>query len=220
MFALKEKTHPFDYDTDGSSEILDLELTKALPSEEASSSSLRTALRRLSPSTIAEDVALEGNVSAKGEIQLDGEVHGDVHCAALEIGPKGLVVGKVVAADVVIAGRVRGPVNGEHVTLRQTADVEGDIYSSSLAMEQGARFEGRAQRNRPPVEIQQDPPQQAASAPARAEYLPSPGRAVADEGAQDAPPPIAARVSEQTSESPSRNGLASPLETSQHTDAA
>lgn len=178
MFALKEKTQPAEYDTEGSHDILDLDLNQALPAEETSTSSLRTALRRLSPSIIAEDVALEGNVSAKGEVQLDGEVHGDVHCAALEIGPKGLVVGKVVAADVSVSGRLRGPIKGEHVTLRESADVEGDIYCTSLAIEKGARFEGRAQRNRPPVEVQRP-------VPARAEYLPSPGNGVAGEPRQD-----------------------------------
>ncbi len=207
MFALKDKTHSVDYDSDTSLEVLDLEIGQALPADEAQQSSLRTALRRLSPSVIAEDVALKGNVVAKGEIQLEGEVHGDLHCAALEIGTRGLVVGTVIAADVVVCGRVRGPIKGEHVTLTASADVEGDISHTSLSIEQGARFEGRAQRNRPQAE--------AAQPARRAEYLPSPPQQQQHHGAG-----AVEQHHEPDNYDRSVNGAASPEHYRGHPDAA
>ena len=51
------------------------------------------------PSFIGEDLTVEGNVISKGEVQLEGEVKGDVNCTSLVIGDKALVEGGVVAED-------------------------------------------------------------------------------------------------------------------------
>ena len=87
-----------------------------------------------------------GNVSSKGEIHLNGEVHGDVSCVALVLGESATLEGNVTAEDVVIRGRLIGSVRGLRVTLQAMSHVEGDIYHQSLALEQGAFFEGRSRR--------------------------------------------------------------------------
>ena len=61
----------------------------------------------LTVSTIGGDLTITGNVTSKGEIQLDGHVHGDVHCVALVLGENSNVEGNVTADDVVIRGRLR-----------------------------------------------------------------------------------------------------------------
>ena len=43
-------------------------------------------------------------------------------------------------------GRVTGSIRGLRVTLQSMSHVEGDIYHQSLALEQGAYFEGRSRR--------------------------------------------------------------------------
>ena len=104
------------------------------------------ASRKIGDSTIGEDLRITGNVSSKGEIHLDGEVHGDVSCVALVLGESATLEGNVTAEDVVIRGRLIGSVRGLRVTLQATSHVEGDIYHQSLALEQGAFFEGRSRR--------------------------------------------------------------------------
>ena len=111
------------------------------------------ASRKIGDSTIGEDLRITGNVSSKGEIHLDGEVHGDVSCVALVLGESATLEGNVTAEDVVIRGRLIGSVRGLRVTLQAMSHVEGDIYHQSLALEQGAFFEGRSSRTEDPMQI-------------------------------------------------------------------
>lgn len=103
------------------------------------------------PSVISEDLTVTGNVISKGEVQVDGEVQGDVHCASLVVGDKAQITGNIVAEDVVVRGRVIGSVRGQRVTLQASSHVEGDIYHQSLAIEQGAFFEGKSRRSDDPT---------------------------------------------------------------------
>ena len=54
----------------------------------------------LSISTIGEDLTITGNVTSKGELHLNGQVQGDVHCVALVLGENAQLEGNVVAEDV------------------------------------------------------------------------------------------------------------------------
>jgi cytoskeletal protein CcmA (bactofilin family) len=100
----------------------------------------------MAPSIIGEDLSVTGNIVSKGEVQIEGELEGDVHCSSVVVGDKATVTGGVVAEDVVVRGRVVGSVRGNRVTLQSSSHVEGDIYHQSLASEQGAFFEGKSRR--------------------------------------------------------------------------
>jgi cytoskeletal protein CcmA (bactofilin family) len=112
---------------------------------------------RLVPSVIGEDLTITGNVVSKGEIQIDGEIQGDVECGSLLLGDKSQVVGSVVAEDVVVRGRIVGSIRGLRVTLQAQSHVEGDIYHQSLAIEQGAYFEGKSRRSDDPMSAAKSP---------------------------------------------------------------
>lgn len=109
------------------------------------------AMGKMIPSIIGEDLTIEGNVSSKGEIQVDGQILGDVQCGSLLLGDKAQVNGSVVAEDVVIRGKVIGSIRGLRVTLQSQSHVEGDIHHQSLAIEQGAYFEGKSRRSDDPL---------------------------------------------------------------------
>lgn len=102
-------------------------------------------------SVIGEDLVITGNVASKGEIQVDGEIQGDVNCGSLFLGDKSKITGGVVAEDVVVRGRVIGSIRGLRVTLQAQSHVEGDIHHQSLAIEQGAYFEGKSRRTDNPL---------------------------------------------------------------------
>ncbi|HET7604451.1 MAG TPA: polymer-forming cytoskeletal protein [Sphingomicrobium sp.] len=106
---------------------------------------------KMVPSIIGEDLSITGNVTSKGEIQVDGEIQGDIHCGSLLLGDKSQVMGSVIAEDVVVRGRVTGSIRGLRVTLQAQSHVEGDIFHQSLAIEQGAYFEGKSRRSDDPL---------------------------------------------------------------------
>ena len=106
---------------------------------------------KMVPSIIGEDLSISGNVTSKGEIQVDGEIQGDINCGSLLLGDRSHVTGGVIAEDIVVRGRVVGSIRGLRVTLQAQSHVEGDIYHQSLAIEQGAYFEGKSRRSDNPL---------------------------------------------------------------------
>jgi cytoskeletal protein CcmA (bactofilin family) len=112
-----------------------------------------TVLRasKMVPSIIGEDLKITGNVTSKGEIQVDGEIEGDIRCSSLLLGEKSRVTGGVAAEDVVVRGRIVGSIRGSRITLQAQSHVEGDIFHESLAIEQGAYFEGKSRRSDNPL---------------------------------------------------------------------
>ena len=62
------------------------------------------------------------------------------------IGEKGKVTGTVAAERVIVRGKIAGVIRGVTVALQSSSKVEGDIHHMSLAIEQGAEFDGRCRR--------------------------------------------------------------------------
>lgn len=101
------------------------------------------------PSIVSPDLKVTGNLVSRGDIQVDGEVEGDIEAANLTIGENGTVHGKVTAKTVRLCGAVHGEVHGETVTLAATARMVGDVVHESLAIEAGAHLEGHCRRRDP-----------------------------------------------------------------------
>src|SRR6476646_5433621 len=100
-------------------------------------------------SVIGNDLKIIGQglkIISQGTLQVDGEVEGDVGGAEVIIGEKGNVTGTVAAERVIVRGRIAGVIRGVTVALQASSHVEGDIHHMSLAIEQGAEFDGRCRR--------------------------------------------------------------------------
>ena len=102
-------------------------------------------------SVIGPDLTIVGNLVSRGQVQIDGEVQGDIHGTNIVIGERARITGTVIADEIVVRGHVMGSVRGKRVMLQASSHVEGDIYHSSLAIEQGAFFEGKSRRLEDPL---------------------------------------------------------------------
>ncbi len=111
----------------------------------------RDGLRGQNPSTIGEDLVIIGNVTSRGEVHVNGRIHGDVHCASLVFAEGSHLEGSAIAEDVIVRGRVIGSVRALRVTLRSGCHVEGDIVHQNLVIEQGAYFGGKSLRSTDPM---------------------------------------------------------------------
>lgn len=97
------------------------------------------------PSIIGSDVSIEGNISTAGELQLDGVIVGDIACGSMIMGEHGSVNGSITAEQIIIRGKVDGEIRGRDVRLEKSAEVTGDVWHESLAIEAGARISGKFQ---------------------------------------------------------------------------
>ena len=95
---------------------------------------------KMVPSIIGEDLTIRGNVTSKGEIQVDGEIEGDIRCGSLLLGDKSQVTGGVAAEDVVVRGHIVGSVRGLRITLQAQSHVEGDIFAPEPCHRAGCLF--------------------------------------------------------------------------------
>src|SRR4029079_2207629 len=100
-------------------------------------------------SVIGNDLKIIGQglkIISQGTLQVDGGVEGDVGGSEVIIGEKGRVTGTVAAERVIVRGQISGVIRGVTVTLQGSSQGEGDIPHMSLAIEQGAEFDGRCRR--------------------------------------------------------------------------
>ena len=125
--------------------------------------SARDSSSKSGTSTIGEELTITGNVTSTGELNLEGNVQGDVHCVSLVLGENSQLEGSVIAEEVMIRGRLIGSVRALRVTLQSNSHVEGDLVHQSLAIEQGAYFEGKSRHSDNPLST--SPEERGASKP-------------------------------------------------------
>ncbi len=129
---------------------------------------------------IGKAVRVEGKIISREDIYVDGQVEGSIESpeSKVTIGPNGRVKATVSAREVVIIGAVQGDVTAtDKVDIRKDAQLEGNIGSARISIEDGAIFKGSIDIRKPepkvaPAQTQQvfAPPipivTQAAPAPA------------------------------------------------------
>lgn len=150
---------------------------------------------RSAPSIIGPDLTIMGNLISAGEVQVDGEVQGDIHGTHVVIGEKARITGGIMAQEIVVRGHVMGSIRGNKVMLQASSHVEGDVHHETLAIEQGAYFEGKSRRSEDPLADVVRPPQATSQSGSN-------GLAAAP------PPPPPAAV--PTPPTPAPNGSANP----------
>lgn len=112
---------------------------------------LQPRSERSAPSVIAADLSISGNLVSKGEVQIEGEVQGDIRGTNVVVGERAHITGNVIAEEVVVRGNLMGSIRGRRVMLQSTCHVEGDVFHQTLAIEQGAFFEGKSRRTADPL---------------------------------------------------------------------
>jgi cytoskeletal protein CcmA (bactofilin family) len=103
------------------------------------------------PTIVSADMVISGTLASGGDVQIDGQVEGDVRCTGLVIGDKAEVQGEIYAEDVTIRGKVIGRIRARRVTLAATSHVEGDILHEAFSVEAGAFFEGNCRHSDNPL---------------------------------------------------------------------
>ena len=129
-------------------------LRPAAPSQLSSNRAAPASRASGAASVIGADLAITGNLESKGEVQIEGEVQGDIHAQRIVVGERARIIGSLIAEDVVVRGSVQGSIRGNQVTFQSASRIEGDVFHKSLAIEQGAFFEGKSRRSEDPMSVQ------------------------------------------------------------------
>jgi cytoskeletal protein CcmA (bactofilin family) len=97
---------------------------------------------------IGAGARIAGNISFTGVLRIQGDVLGDVSCAAdangaAVVGKSGNVTGTIIAPHIVVGGRVNGPVHSsESIEIQQAGWIAGDAVYKEIGINSGGVIEG------------------------------------------------------------------------------
>lgn len=118
-------------------------------------------------SVIGADVRIVGDIITQGEMQIDGQIEGDITCARLVVGEGARITGAIIADTVRIHGHVNGTIVADAVKIAKTAEVVGDVTHDTMEMEAGGHVEGHLiRKGAPPAAMALEAPRQSLAAPA------------------------------------------------------
>jgi cytoskeletal protein CcmA (bactofilin family) len=136
-----------------------------------------------STAMIGENVFITGQIFAKEDLIIDGQIDGTVELLEhkLTIGKNGKVKANIKAREVTVMGAVQGNIDAaDKIDLRRDAHLVGDIRAARIAIEDGAMFKGSIDITR--VEAKQAP-RPAAAQPVQPVAAPTATAAAAVGGA-------------------------------------
>jgi len=133
-----------------------------------------TGAVRSGSAALGKNVTVKGQIVAREDLTIDGEVEGTVECHEhrLTIGPNARVQSNLKAREIVIHGSIQGNVEAaDKIDIKKEAKLVGDIKTSRIVIEDGAYFKGsidisKAAPIKGPQQPQPQPPPQTASQPA------------------------------------------------------
>src|ERR1700690_3682167 len=89
-------------------------------------------------SVISKGLKITGQLESTEDIQIEGEIEGDVRAVSVKVGGNAKVKGTVYGEQVELAGTVEGKIEAKKVVLTSTAHMSGDVIHQEIMIESGA----------------------------------------------------------------------------------
>ena len=93
---------------------------------------------------ISEGTKVVGNINTDSDIRISGIIDGEASSKGkLIVTVIGKIIGNITSEDADIAGKIEGEIRiFNKLILRKSAIVDGDIYTKTLIVEEGAEING------------------------------------------------------------------------------
>jgi cytoskeletal protein CcmA (bactofilin family) len=93
---------------------------------------------------IVEGTRIEGIFRSESNIRIDGSLIGNVETKGrLVIGPNGVIDGEIMCQNAEVEGKINGKIIVEDLlSLKASARIDGEIFTSKLSIDPGALFTG------------------------------------------------------------------------------
>ncbi|MBV9331400.1 MAG: polymer-forming cytoskeletal protein [Alphaproteobacteria bacterium] len=119
------------------------------PTAEAASPALTPEARRAQAiaagariSVLSRSLKITGQIETTEDIQIDGEVDGDVRGVTIKFGAGAKVKGAVYGDEVELAGTIEGKIEAKTVIVTSTGRMIGDILHQDITIQSGAFIDG------------------------------------------------------------------------------
>ena len=93
---------------------------------------------------IGEGYTITGELTGSSIIRIEGKIIGHVKVeGGVILGTNGVVEGDIFTNSAIIYGTVRGNVKATQLEIKKSGFVVGDIFTDSLEIELGAKYNGK-----------------------------------------------------------------------------
>ena len=86
------------------------------------------------------DLKIKGNIFEKEDLQINGEIDGNVKAENLRLEDKGKINGNINSSVSELEGTVKGDIESSKVHISSTGDIEGTIKQKILSIDEGAKL--------------------------------------------------------------------------------
>lgn len=96
-------------------------------------------------SVLGPTLKFKGDLTASEDLLIQGKVEGSIkHTSNLTIGQEGKVKANIEAEFICVEGQVNGDLQGsKSVVVKDTANIDGNIYSPTVSLLEGSKFNGK-----------------------------------------------------------------------------
>jgi cytoskeletal protein CcmA (bactofilin family) len=93
---------------------------------------------------IGKGTSIKGDIRSDGDFRVDGTLYGSIQSnGKIVVGVSGSIEGDITCQNADLSGQVKATIRvKELLSLKATSKVTGDVYTSKLAIEPGAKFSG------------------------------------------------------------------------------
>lgn len=109
---------------------------------QASAQPLSTPAAQMGVSVISRALKITGQLESSEDIQIEGEIEGDVHAVKVRVGSGAKVHGTVFGEEVEVSGTVEGRIEARKVVLTSSAHMSGDVVHQDISIQSGAYIAG------------------------------------------------------------------------------
>ncbi len=107
---------------------------------------------------VGTGTTIKGEINSKGDIRVDGKIIGEVRSKGkIVVGDTGVIEGDVYCSNADFSGRLDGTADvSELLSIKASAILSGDIITTRLSIEPGARFSGTCSMGKDDAPASQD----------------------------------------------------------------
>jgi len=93
---------------------------------------------------IGKGTSIKGDIRSDGDFRVDGTLYGSIQSnGKIVVGVSGIIEGDITCQNADFSGQVKATIRiKELLSLKSTSKVTGEVYTSKLAIEPGAKFSG------------------------------------------------------------------------------
>ena len=137
-------------------------------------------------SVLGPTLKFKGELRADEDLLIRGKIEGSIkHSSNLKIGKEGNIKAEVSAEYIEVHGEVDGNLTGsKSVVVRDSANVAGNIYSPTVSLHEGAKFNGSIDMSGDAKPSAKSPEKKAEPAEAKAEASEKPDASSDDKPAK------------------------------------